>query len=284
MNGAMVETTGFDSPALALAALGALLVSGLVVLASGRRSSRWGLWLVVAVLAACLGVLIDQWSLLAQKAFAPAVWSRGWILPREDAIALRVGVLRDPLGVLMAVASILAGGFAAGLVRPFLRPSGEAKGREDRLVAAIATSSGSAAIAWLAETPWLALIAWAGTAAGGFFMLTAKEGSDREAGLAWRFAWERASGTLLAALGLGVLSLQSRPESGLATRAFGEALVFCGLLGQLHLFPFSGGLPRASDASAFFTTALTQIIPAWAAAALLTRFLPELSGTPALSL
>ena len=78
-------------------------------MAWGRRLPRQGDWLVGLGLLTLVTLSGIGWSVLAEHGFAPESWLRGWIGPREETGAITVGVLRDPLGLTLAiVAAVVA--------------------------------------------------------------------------------------------------------------------------------------------------------------------------------
>jgi len=262
-----------------------LLFSGLIVFAWGKKLPGRGVWLVWAALLLLLtGVALDSGALL-NVPFKIKIWMAGWIWPRQDQSAITVGILHDPLSFAMSVLSSVVAG-ALLLNRSFL-------GREhqpEKIYAGVAISTSGVVLAWNSMTPWLGFAGMILTLYGGFIALGSQWDSDSEADIASRFAWERASGFLLAFFGACVLAttrpalLISPAENWLTQTGHiystwvGSILLVVGLFVQMQSFPLLGWIVSDSKLYSPVRTLLNQIFPAWASFALLLRLEPQFSS------
>lgn len=246
-------------PILLFATFALLLASGIALLVWGRKFPRqgdWLAWLTLAVAAAPVGL---GFAWLADGSLSGQEWIRGWILPREDAGALTVGLALDSLGLTGFALALFVGTVCFSARRLVMREP-----RPERIYSATLISISGVAMAWISSTPWLAMIGVVATAFGGFVALSSRSTTDNGAAVSARFAAERAWGILFAAA--GACGLAVSPGDALAA-----ALLMIGVAIQLQPFPFLGLLTRPCETPAFFRTTLIQVFPAWAAFALLMR-------------
>lgn len=270
-----------DSPALLLAVVLVLVGGCLAVLSWGRKLPRQGDWLVgLGLLILLIGSVINGIR-FTERAFAPEIWSRGWIWPHEETGAITVGILNDAIGEAMAILSAIAA--TLGLIGS----GGPGHGpRAGRSYAALGLSAAGVALAWFALTPWLALTGTALTVLGGFLALGRLWDTPSEALIATRYGYERSWGLLLSLFGLCVLagehaplSLQhaagawSTPDS--PSVLLGAGLLFFGAFVQLQPFPFLGWVMKSSETPSPARILVSQVYPAWAVFAVLVRLEPQ---------
>ncbi|MGK5083590.1 hypothetical protein WDW37_09820 [Bdellovibrionota bacterium FG-1] len=266
-----------SSPALLLSGLVVLLVGGIVLMLWGRKLPRQGDWLVGLGLAA---LMIDAgigWIALSEDSFQPQTWLRGWIWPRAEEGAITVGMVRDAVGLAVAVLTVLVSACLLLVTSGTVRVT-----RAARLYAALAVSCAGVAFAWFGLTPWLALAGSVLTIVGGFLALGSYWGLSSEAALATRFGWERSWGFILSLVGLCVLAGARAPLSMVGASSWSEttdfmgaSFVFLGAMVQLQPFPFLGWGTHDSITPGFARIVLAQVFPAWASLALLLRLEPR---------
>lgn len=270
--------------------LGSLLgtfVLGLVLLRWGHRLPRRGDWLVgIALVAVLAAVLLNQVG--PGEASTASMDIRGWIWPREEAGAIRVGVLRDLLATLITgVAAVLCG--LATLHRGMvLREE-----RHERLYSASALTIAGVALSWHSLTPWLAFAGLMISVFGGFVALGLRWSSDSEAAIAARFLRDRSIGWVLSLLGAAALTSSGEPMiAGIAHVAagansgqwLGAILLTAGIAVQLQPFPFLGWVGMKSSSVPAAKVLFGQLLPGLAAFAVLVRFEPQLRAIGVLPL
>lgn len=240
-------------------------------------------------LALLLAGLIFCCRLLAEEGSKPIEWLRGWIWPNEATGALNLGVVVDPTGLcvsllILVLAVILL--VTRPLVRDYACP--------ERFHGAVGLAAAGAILSWISLTPWLALMGIALALLAAFLALGANWDSNEDSALAIRFGWERSWGMVLAILGgCGLVGTRSSlplegvwaiPAGTSVWDTVGAVLLVVGLMIQFQPFPFLDLALRPSKGTPWIRTALAQVVPAWAAFAILLRLEPQLRSLPVLSI
>ncbi len=270
------------SPTLLVLCTFILLFSGLAVFIWGKKLPGKGVWLVGAGLLVLLaGFGLDE-GLFLKETFRVKVWMVGWIWPRQEVGALTVGVMQDLVGYAM--------GTLAALVSSTLLFHQFFLSREscpEKIYASLAISTAGVSLAWNSLTPWLSFSGIALTLLGGIISFGTRSESNLEANNVARFAWERASGFLLAFFGACILTtsrsalLLSHDANWiiqgehLSSTWVGSILLVIGLFIQTQPFPLLSGIVSKSEVYAPIRVLLTQAFPAWGAFSLLIRLQPQ---------
>jgi formate hydrogenlyase subunit 3/multisubunit Na+/H+ antiporter MnhD subunit len=270
-----------QSPQLLLFSVIAVWCIGFIAMVLGKKFNSKTASITAIVVTALFLILMSIAFFLLVRDFAGAqrLWTRGWIGPRDLEGAITVGILEDPLGLMMIIlSSVLTLIFVSSR---WLAPQGQVR----HYMGAILGLSG-VAIAWLSSTPWLALFGMGMITLAGFVGLGVEENPQAAEKIS-RFARERAWGLLFAILGAGVLAGQRGalgfqmgfvfPAQRLDTffDLAGGALLLTGLYLHLQPFPFLGWLVSDSGTPQIL---LNQIFPALGIFALAIRFQPELQS------
>lgn len=277
-----------------------LAVAGAATLLWGRRLPRGGDWLVGVFLAFLFGALLYAGNSLLEVGGGAKIWIRGWIWPVDSAGSLAIGLLQDPLGLVMAGLILL---FSAVLLANGSLTSKDP--RPERLYSAVAFSAAGSVLSWIALTPWFSFLGLVLATFGGFLALGSNWNGESESRLAIRFARQRYFGLFLSVLGAcgicggrgALLWLQGAPsadaevwigsiQSMSTQESLGLALLIIGLLIQFQPVFLLGWLvspghrssKKNSAQSTWSRIALTQVLPGWSAFAILLRLQNHLGG------
>jgi len=268
-----------DIPMLLIIPLiGALLV-GTVLLVWGRKLPRQGDWLAGAALVGLFCSALIEWRIMPAQ---PEAWLRGWIGNREHGNAVAVGIIQDPLGLVMTGLGAIVS--ALFIVNRRLYATEE---RIERLFSAAVISTCGVALSWLSLTLWTAIAGIGIAALGGLMAFGSHWGTADGARAAARYARERFWGVVLIICGAYVLSSGGQslemvggttwPRGGHAL--VGAAILSVGILIQAQPFPVLGWLVMRVNAPAASRVVFAQVLPAWAALSVVVRMDSQIRAT-----
>ncbi len=268
---------------LVIGTLSLALIAAVVTVRWGRRLPRRGDWLAgLGILSVIIVLLVTRRHEMSMPVEEVPAAVHGWVWPRIESDALRVGILRDGPG--FAVSMI-----AAALSALFVlnRSVTEREPRQERLFAAALTGSIGMTLAWLSLTAWLAFGGILLTIFSGFLALGTHWDDSTGAGVAARYARERSAALLLSIFGAFALAssgvdlvLVAKASAPLPVGAsLGGLLLVLGLFAQTQPFPMSGWLTLPSRASASGRIIFAQAFSAVAALAPLIRLEPLLRAS-----
>lgn len=262
-----------------------LVLGGVVALLWGRRLPRAVDGLVGVLLLFVFGTLVYAGNGLLDEGSGAKVWIRGWIWPLDSRGALAIGLLEDPLGLIMAGLTII---FSAVLIFNWRLTSQDS--RPERFISAVAFSAAGTALCWVSLTPWFCFLGLVLATFGGFVAMGSNWCTDSESRLAVRFIRQRFFGLFVSVLGAcgfcgarGTLLWLQGPTNGQAeawitslqsmslSESVGLFFLIFGLIIQLQPFFVLGWLVSPTRGTVWGRVALTQVLPAWASFALLLR-------------
>ncbi|MGK5089848.1 hypothetical protein WDW86_20035 [Bdellovibrionota bacterium FG-2] len=261
---------------LSLGIFGAILF-GLSLFFLKKEFQKYTRWIFFFVLLFFFGVVLFV-ATAQDPIFAPADWSRGWVLPRDALGAITAGFLVDAqafLGLFFATAlTALLGGFLS--IRADT-PSWA------RVIPSFLVSLGGFSISVTALTPWMVFIGFFISVFGGAVVLGAKWKTDADSMLGVRFAWERSSGLFCSIFGACVLAATQPPlllnHQVAGVEPLGGALLLLGLFSQFQSFPFSARRLAQRQVPLVASVLVAQVLPGWAVLFFLARFEPSLTGS-----
>src|SRR5690242_18016023 len=132
-----------SSPTFLAALISGALFCGIVIFIFGRKLPGKGSWFAWAgIVGLGVGVGLDS-GLFLKEEFRTKIWMSGWIWPKNEIGAIRVGVFQDPIGL---VVTLLAAIVASALLlnRGFLAK----EPRSEKVYAALLISTAGVALSW----------------------------------------------------------------------------------------------------------------------------------------
>ena len=283
----MIESQSL--PLILLACILVLLFAAVGTLVWGRRLPRSGDWLAGVGLAFPAGALVLATHALSQDSWKSIAWLRGWVWPPSSEGAITVGLSIEPIGLIFSFLIILVSAVVLAN-RSALRQ----QPHPERVLSAAAFGAAGAILSWLSSTPWLSFVGLALATLGGFVALLCHWDDDYEATTAARFGWERSGGPRdgdcrrlrsrggAHGAGLGIDRfgrVESRAGCGRGRRdrcfALGARTVFA-----VRSLSVTGRTLRPFRTCSWSHILIAQLLPAWAAFAVLFRLAPILGGVP----
>ncbi len=250
---------------------------GLMLYIFGDKLQKYSRWIFFLVLAFFSGVVFYV-AAGQEPTFAPVSWARGWVLPRDVAGAITVGLWVDAftfVGLALALLlTALLGGFLSLAPKTIVWV---------RIVPAFLMSIAGFSICVTALTPWMVFIGLFLIILGGTVVLGATWKSNEDATLGIRFALERSSGLFCSIFGACILassnsSLLLNQQSG-SLEPLGAALLLLGFFFQFQSFPFSARRFSQAQVPLAVSVFISQILPGWAALFFLVRLEASLKGS-----